>query len=106
MALSKKRVHMTSSTLDELFDRAAVDDISQRARRADPRTAALAVLRFVLATVAGSLYGLGWLAFKALAGLWFVVAWTGVAVATGWRDARGGDAALAPERTDDLAGTE
>lgn len=80
---------MTTSTLDELFDRAAVADITVRAHEVEPKAVALAVLRFVLAVFAGSLYGLGWTTWKALAGLWFLLAWTAVAVSTGWREAGG-----------------
>lgn len=44
--------------------------------------------RTVLTVVAGVLYGLGWVAYKAVAGLWLVLAWCGAAVAMGWQEAR------------------
>ena len=44
--------------------------------------------RTVLTVIAGLLFGLGWITYKAVAGLWFVLAWVGTAVKVGWQEAR------------------
>jgi hypothetical protein len=43
--------------------------------------------RTVLTVIAGILYGAGWLAYKVLAGTWFVLAWCGAALRVGWHEA-------------------
>jgi len=68
-----------------LLDRVPVDRISQRARAARPG-------RTVLAVIAGLLFGLGWLAYKACAAAWLAVAWCGCAVIEGWQEARRAEA--------------
>ncbi len=47
--------------------------------------------RTVLTVIAGLLFGLGWVAYKTLAGLWFIAAWVGAAVKVGWQEARTAD---------------
>lgn len=47
--------------------------------------------RTVLTVIAGLLFGIGWVSYKALAGLWFVAAWCGAAVKVGWQEARATD---------------
>jgi hypothetical protein len=44
--------------------------------------------RTVLTAVAGILYGIGWVAARAVILLWRAIAWAGVAVKVGWMDAR------------------
>lgn len=58
-----------------------LDRIEGRARQARPG-------RAVLLVVAGVLFGLGWVAFKACALSWLAVAWCGAAVAEGWLAAK------------------
>jgi uncharacterized membrane protein YedE/YeeE len=58
-----------------------LDRISQRAHAARPGRTALAV-------IAGLLFGLGWLAFRACALAWLALAWSGSAVIEGWTEAR------------------
>jgi hypothetical protein len=67
-------------------ERVPLDRIEQRARQAHPGRAALTIIATVL-------FGLGWLAFKALAVAWFGLAWCGSAVAEGWVTARAGQRA-------------
>jgi len=62
-------------------ERIPLERISQRAHAARPARTALAV-------VAGLLFGLGWLAFKAVAVAWLALAWCGSAVIEGWAEAR------------------
>jgi uncharacterized membrane protein YedE/YeeE len=64
-----------------ITSRVPVDRISQRAQAARPG-------RTVLAVVAGLLFGLGWLAFRACALAWLALAWCGSAVIEGWQEAR------------------
>lgn len=92
---------MTTSTLDELLDRAPVEAITERAKTIEPKAVALGILRFLLAVAAGSLYGVGWTVWKALAGLWFVIAWMIAAVATGWIEAGGPVRAPKPDTAAD-----
>jgi hypothetical protein len=66
------------------LDHALAERITAEARRHDAR-------RTVLTAVAAALYGIGWTAFKALAGLWFIAAWVGAAVKVGWQEARATD---------------
>lgn len=47
--------------------------------------------RTVLTVIAGLLFGLGWVTYKTLAGLWFIAAWVGAAVKVGWQEARTAD---------------
>lgn len=44
--------------------------------------------RTVATVIAGVLYGAGWLAFHATAGVWFALVWSVGAVRLGWTDAR------------------
>jgi len=62
-------------------DRVPLDRIGDRARQARPG-------RTVLLLVAGLLFGLGWVAFKACALSWLAVAWCGCAVIEGWQSAK------------------
>lgn len=48
--------------------------------------------RTVLTTLAGLLFGLGWLAAKGFAVVWLAVAWSSAAVKVGWQEARRGTA--------------
>jgi hypothetical protein len=64
-----------------LLERIPLDEITVQARQARPGRAALTVIAAVL-------FGLGWVACRALAGAWFVIAWCGAAVAEGWQSAR------------------
>lgn len=66
------------------FDHVLTDRITVEARE-------VRFWRTVLTVVAGLLYGLGWLSYKALAGLWFVAAWCAAAVRVGWQEARTAD---------------
>jgi uncharacterized membrane protein YedE/YeeE len=67
--------------LTSVTGRVPLDRISQRARAARPG-------RTVLAVVAGLLFGLGWLAFRACALAWLALAWCGSAVIEGWQASR------------------
>lgn len=62
------------------FDDVLTERISVEARQIHFR-------RALLTAVAGLLYGLGWLSYKTLAGVWFVLAWCAAAVKVGWREA-------------------
>lgn len=44
--------------------------------------------RTVLTVIAGLLYGVGWVTYRSLSGLWFAAAWCGAAVKVGWVEAR------------------
>jgi hypothetical protein len=44
--------------------------------------------RTVLTAIAALLFGVGWITYKAMAGLWFVAAWIATAVKVGWQEAR------------------
>lgn len=66
-----------------VLERVPVDRITTQAREVDFRRLALAVLRLLLAAVLGVLYGLGWLARKAVLAL----ADAGTSVKLGWQDA-------------------
>jgi hypothetical protein len=61
--------------------RIPLDEISARAHQARPG-------RAVLTLVAGLLFGIGWLAYKAFAVAWLAIAWGGCAVTVGWQEAR------------------
>jgi uncharacterized membrane protein YedE/YeeE len=69
-----------------LLDRVPVDRISQRARAARPG-------RTVLAVIAGLLFGVGWLAYKACTVAWLAAVWCGSAVIEGWQASRQAEAA-------------
>jgi hypothetical protein len=49
------------------------------------------ITREALTVIAGLLFGIGWVAYKALAAIWFVLAWCAAAVKVGWREARAAD---------------
>lgn len=65
----------------DLLARVPLEAIGRRAERARPGRVALTV-------VVGLLFGLGWVAYKALAVAWLGLAWAGAAVAEGWVAAR------------------
>jgi len=62
-----------------------LERISRRAHAARPGRTALVV-------VAGLLFGLGWLAYRACAVAWLALVWCGSAVIEGWQDARRAEA--------------
>ena len=64
-----------------LTDRIPVDQITEQAKQ-------VRFWRSVATVIAACLFGLGWVAFKFFAVLWFACAWSGVAVREGWREAR------------------
>jgi hypothetical protein len=66
-----------------------LDQISVRARAAEPGEAALTA-------IAGVLYGAAWLAAKIFGALFLAAAWTWAAVALGWKNGRG----KGPSRSD------
>lgn len=78
------------------FDQVLTDRITAEARQQDFRRTALTFLRALLTGIAATLYALGWITFKTLAGLWFIAAWIGAAVKVGWQEARAGDAGGRP----------
>lgn len=53
----------------------------------------------ILTLIAGLLFGLGWLAFKAGSAAWLAAAWSACAVREGWREARNDRAKRTPGRT-------
>lgn len=63
------------------FDQALTERITVEARQVH-------FWRTVLTVVAGLLFGLGWISYKAVAGLWLVMAWCAAAVKVGWQEAR------------------
>lgn len=63
------------------FDQALTERITVEARQ-------IHFWRTVLTVVAGLLFGLGWISYKAVAGLWLVAAWSAAAVKVGWQEAR------------------
>jgi uncharacterized membrane protein YedE/YeeE len=67
--------------LTTVAERVPLDRIERRARQARPG-------RAVLAVIAGLLFGLGWVAYKACAAAWLGVAWCGSAVIEGWQSAK------------------
>jgi hypothetical protein len=66
------------------FDQVLAERITAEARQ-------IHFWRTVLTVLAGLLFGVGWLAYKTVAGVWFVLAWCGAAVKVGWQDARTSD---------------
>jgi hypothetical protein len=63
------------------FDEALTERITVEARQ-------IHFWRTVLTVIAGLLFGLGWITYKAAAGLWLVAAWCAAAVKVGWQEAR------------------
>lgn len=68
-------------TIDQLMDGGRLDRITAEARQVH-------FWRTVLTLIAGLLFGIGWVAYKASAVLWLAITWSGTAVRLGWRDAR------------------
>jgi len=68
------------TTLD-LLDRVPVDRITAEAKEVHFRRTALTL-------IAGLFWLLGWSASKAVAAVWFALAWSWTAVRLGWSDAR------------------
>lgn len=64
-----------------VLDRVPLDRISTEAREVH-------FGRLVLTILAGILFGIGWLAAKAVALVWRAIAWAAVAVKIGWTEAR------------------
>jgi hypothetical protein len=64
-----------------VLERVPVDRITAEARAIHPG-------RTLLIVIAGVLYGVGWLAARAVAVLWLAAAWSLAAVKVGWSDAR------------------
>lgn len=64
-----------------VLDRIPLERITAEARR-------IHFWRTVLTILAGVLYGLGWLAGKAVIVGWFALAWTAAAIKVGWQEAR------------------
>lgn len=64
-----------------VLEQVPVDRISVRARE-------VRFGRVLVSVIAGALFGLGWIAFKVFAVAWFAAAWSAVAVAEGWAEAR------------------
>jgi hypothetical protein len=64
-----------------VLDRVPLDQISTEAREVH-------FGRTLLTILAGFLFGLGWLAAKAVGLVWLGIAWAGVAVKVGWMEAR------------------
>lgn len=67
--------------MTDLLDRVPVDRISVEARD-------IHLGRTLLTIVALVLWGIGWVAGKALVVVWAAVAWSAAAVKVGWADAR------------------
>lgn len=63
------------------LDRVPVDRITAEARKVN-------LARAVLAIVGAALYGVGWVAAKSVALVWFTLTWIFAAVKVGWADAR------------------
>lgn len=63
------------------FDEVLTDRITAEARQTH-------FWRTVLTILAGVLFGVGWLAAKAVGVLWLALAWSAVAVRVGWQEAR------------------
>lgn len=63
------------------FDQVLTERITAEARQTH-------FWRTVLTVIAGLLFGLGWIAYKTFAGLWFVACWCAAAVKVGWQEAR------------------
>jgi hypothetical protein len=66
------------------FDQVMTERITREARD-------IHFWRTALTVIAGLLFGIGWVAYKALAAIWFVLAWCAAAVKVGWREARAAD---------------
>lgn len=65
-----------------LLDKVPVESITTQARQ-------VRFWRSVATVIAACLFGLGWVAFKFFAVLWFGLVWSGCAVREGWREGRG-----------------
>jgi hypothetical protein len=63
------------------FDEVLTDRITVEARE-------VRFWRTVLTLLAGLLFGVGWVAYKTLHGVWFGLAWCGTAVRVGWQEAK------------------
>jgi hypothetical protein len=74
-----------------VLDHVPVERISERA-------SSVRFSRVLVAVVAGVLFGLGWVAYKTLAVVWFAAVWCAMAVAEGWADARRGQVTRGPAR--------
>lgn len=73
------------------LERVPVDRITARARAAS-------FPKVLVAVIAGLLFGLGWLAFKAFAVAWFALVWTAAAIAEGWLSAKAAQVKRGPAR--------
>lgn len=67
--------------MTHVLERVPVEAIMRQARE-------VRFARTVLALLAGLLFGLGWLAAKAVGLVWLACAWCAVAVREGWRSVR------------------
>jgi hypothetical protein len=76
-----------------VLDAVPVERITGRARE-------VRFTRTVLAAIAGLLFGIGWLVAKASGVAWLVLVWCAVAVSEGWQQARKGQMAYGPARSD------
>ena len=74
-----------------LTERIPVDEITEQARQVH-------FWRSVLTVLAAVLFGLGWVAFKFFAVLWFACVWSGCAVREGWREAKNAPRGPSPVR--------
>lgn len=70
------------AVMEQFFDRDRVERITVEARDVQ-------FGRAVLTAIAAVLFGLGWLAAKAVGVVWLAVAWSWTAVRLGWTEARG-----------------
>ena len=64
-----------------VLERVPYDRITEQARQVQ-------FTRTVLTVLAGLLYAVGWLAAKALGGIWLAAVWSVTAVRVGWVEAR------------------
>ena len=69
--------------LDDVMTRVPVEQITRQARE-------VRFWRTVLVVLAGALFGVGWVAFKAFAVLWLALVWSATAVKLGWAEGRKG----------------
>lgn len=73
------------------LERVPVDRIAERARAASFR-------KVLVAIIAGGLFCLGWVTFKAFAVAWFALVWSAAAMAEGWSSARAAQVTRGPAR--------